>query len=1533
MHPMQASPPTMSLRSLLVVALVVCTSAPAAWADPASVSVDTPWGPLTIDVTVNTWSVVSGKANGSGTQTVVFAGQSVSFNAAWTDVTFDAQTYKLTEGKIALTFAPITVSVGLDVKITELSLDIQPQTVTITAGEIAAPTADGGVGLTMSNPVSLLGSTIVISGAGLLYVSCTLQAPISILGVNLAAGATLRVDLSDTLAAPDDAIPDADLPGGATGGPWRGFRIEGASVAFGETAAPSTGVATLVFLNVGWPGAISGAPEFKGRVTSTSSAPLKGKMFGVEVSLTPVPNDQSSGILNFNSGATSGRVQGTFDGTVTLPNSSAAVVVTGLSVMYAGNDDFQFIVDTAAVPSPGVGLTLGPCSAHALTIRIDASNTKNLVPMPGPNQAMSWEGVVIPNGELSLPVPGAGNTGALPLQVTDLVVPFENDGSLPKIGGWFTLAGTGPFQVISVGDLKLEPLAGPATTGFTVAPLEPVASMYDDKTYFHFVEGALQSGRLYGKLTIPGSTTQKEFVATATGGTGAGLAYLACKVHDPISILGVNLPAGVTLKVDLSDTDVAPGGAIPETSLPGYVPNANPPLGKAWRGLYLAGVPVTFGDADAPGSGATTATIDYLSMGWTGALTDPLAFKGQVTATSTAPLEGTVFGVVVSLKPSSDPSSGILRFDSGSTSGAVQGTFDGTVTLPGGGSAELSGFSVSYAGGEGFQFIVNLAEVTSPTTGMGLGLGAWGAHATKIGIDASNHANFTPNAPDPDPNWKGLAIYEGDLSFPVPQAHDGSVLALGVANVFVSFDDPEHFDGWLLLKSGAPIPLADILGLKIEVTDTAWAGPQPPAVVAVPLPGGAPATLLGHTYFQFLQGNLQSGCVYGRLTIPGVHDPVPFGATVDAGGLTAEFGSFDIKFGEGAGEVTVTVDSAKLDFDEAHSPAPKMGDPGWMGLVISSAMVKLPPPFTGTIAATNLLWDHGLTGTLTGANLQGLGFGSMGKFNAQLTGFSMSFANGEVESITATGKMEAKPFLDQVKFKTEYDSAAGFAFNADFDGDPHVLGGTNGALELRFTALEIKIPNSGPASVRMDGSVQVMVAGAESQKISFENVRLFADGTINSGGAWVDLREHGHWEFQKFAVDVREIGFGSVPSTTVPGEHQIWVGLSGGLALSDMWGMSLDIQANKFRWFASPDPGFAVEEVKVEATIKETVNIKGKVKYLETPDKKEFRGQIDVKVSIASGVFGAGIQFVSGHILGTDGFNYWGVAGEFQLPTCVPLGPTGLGLYGVNGGVAKHLLPHGVDLYDWEPDADAKFAFQAGVTIGTTADAGYTFHANVTMTVLIDPLIIRVDGEGKLLTYMSDESNHERVVKASLVYDSTTSTFDASLELGLSEQEPFLVPSIISVHGLAVLHIGPGTAYLHVGTKSSPVTARVFPDPALGGGFTASSWFMVDWNHASTPEFTASVGAYVGWSFTKKFKVCEVTGAIAAGGEMTLTIKPFTFDGRLSASIGAQACGIGFNLSANCHGWYPTVHLQADCTLTIKLVVKTVNLPVAVELP
>jgi hypothetical protein len=1042
-----------------------------------------------------------------------------------------------------------------------------------------------------------------------------------------------------------------------------------------------------------------------------------------------------------------------------------------------------------------------------------------------------------------------------------------------------------------------------------------------------------------------------DLAGTPVAASSDGLAYLELAVPAPMTVLGVTLGPTAKLRLDLSSTKDASSGAIPAA----HIGNA----GVAWRGLYLTDTRVAVGSTDV----SLGATLDYLSIGWpTTPITGAPAFLGSVTASPSNPFVAEVSGVLLSL------TSGTLVFDSANTVGAVSGTFGGTLKLSGADDpdapgASFTGLSVSYGPSEEFQFLV---DHVVPTTPLGFGMGEFGAHVTDFGVDASGTLALStaPTLPPETavPAWAGVVIYDGELSFPLPGTTDGGMLLLGLTEIVLPFDAYGQFSGWLVLKANPP-PL-QVGDFSLEAVATLPTGVNAPTITPLEAP---PPTVTDLTYLKFVNGAVESGSFVGRLTIPGVVDPVVIGGVVGPdGGFVAHVTSLAFRIGE----FEFSNVAAYLDMSHVQSPSvPSIAEPTleWTGLLLESLTATLPWPLetpgggAATVQATGFLWDRGLTGKLelSATDAQLIGIAGSGKFEAGLDGFMMRFLHGDVEEVNATGTLKAEPLLDTATFELDYDSATGWLVKTEIPSGLHVFGGAANQtkttyLRLSFTLLSLEIPSHSEyqagkrPTLRMDGSVGVTYRDLVDTDYEFENVRLRSDGTMNPSGAWMALHDHANWKFHEFEVDVREIGFGTIPGANGP---EMWVGLSGGIAVSEMMGMSIEMQADKFRWFQHG--GFAVEEIRLDASIKKVVTVHGKVKFLEDGAKKEFRGLIDVTIDAKAGVIQGRILFVSGHDLYSSyppisnppadpnaSFSYWGVSGGVTLPSPIPVGNLPLSIYGFNGGVAKHLKPSGAVLYDWAPDPSTNFVLQAGVTIGTT-DQGFTFHGGVTLTVAFDPLIIRLDGDGKLLTAMA-EASLDRVITAAIVYDSGQGTFDATLELGKSDAQPFTVPHVLTVRGMSALHVDATGAYLHVGTKAAPVTARVFPD--LGGGITASAWFALDYVRAGADGIvgtsddhgtTLSTGAYVAWTFQEDFKVCDVDGTVASGGEVTIlaTTSSFSFAGSLSASIALHACGIGFQVAANCSVAAPPFALHAACTIQIALKVKTITRNFSVDLP
>ena len=110
--------------------------------------------------------------------------------------------------------------------------------------------------------------------------------------------------------------------------------------------------------------------------------------------------------------------------------------------------------------------------------------------------------------------------------------------------------------------------------------------------------------------------------------------------------------------------------------------------------------------------------------------------------------------------------------------------------------------------------------------------------------------------------------------------------------------------------------------------------------------------------------------------------------------------------------------------------------------------------------------------------------------------------------------------------------------------------------------------------------------------------------------------------------------------------------------------------------------------------------------------------------------------------------------GGLELPTGIPLGPSGVALFGFAGLLALNMRPgraQGEAWYSitppdwyhkatvgvndlankWEPKDGT--AFSAGLTLGTYADNGFTFSARAVLVIAFPGPVILIEGQGNLL--------------------------------------------------------------------------------------------------------------------------------------------------------------------------------------------------------
>ena len=215
------------------------------------------------------------------------------------------------------------------------------------------------------------------------------------------------------------------------------------------------------------------------------------------------------------------------------------------------------------------------------------------------------------------------------------------------------------------------------------------------------------------------------------------------------------------------------------------------------------------------------------------------------------------------------------------------------------------------------------------------------------------------------------------------------------------------------------------------------------------------------------------------------------------------------------------------------------------------------------------------------------------------------------------------------------------------------------------------------------------------------------------------------------------------------------MGLSGAIRLVEELAISGAVDGLKIAWRRLANGEFEFEwdwslsGIGVNAST-DVFYLAGAVEFIQDDDGGAgFRGA----VSLSLVTFGVGFdaEFVVARTAqAPDGFAYWGVILGVDLPAGIPLGPTGIAFYGLQGLGLQNLTPAiappeewydgwytkpdlfgqtGVTLDKFEP-AEGALGFGLGVTLGTAPDNGFMVNAKALALLLFPGPTILITGKG-----------------------------------------------------------------------------------------------------------------------------------------------------------------------------------------------------------
>jgi len=627
-------------------------------------------------------------------------------------------------------------------------------------------------------------------------------------------------------------------------------------------------------------------------------------------------------------------------------------------------------------------------------------------------------------------------------------------------------------------------------------------------------------------------------------------------------------------------------------------------------------------------------------------------------------------------------------------------------------------------------------------------------------------------------------------------------------------------------------------------------------------------------------------------------------------------GTFDIQSSVGVkltrpamiGDTGVIIESADITFNlNGKGDRPDGAPNGWKGVLIENASVRIPSVFSGAITATKLgFGSGGVTGAIA-LTLPGDLTDKVLGMTGGLTTVGLSFK--ENIPIEATiGARVTIPFFD---FPTPVNITISLGIDGTITGT--LSGGTAlvsldkpGLAKFDLKSLTVGFEH-GEFFTSLSGALtpEVVAAGGLTwPTFDLKELRIDPSGHVTIAGGWIDLPSQKSFSLYGFTVEITKIGFG-----TQDDGHR-WIGFSGGISLVS--GIKAGASVKGLRIIFPPDfsslPSLSLEGAGLDFEIPNAIAVTGSVSLTGT----DFKGAVKVVVEPISLTIDG--QFVTGTVPGTND-RYFGILLHGELPTGIPLGATGLAIYGFAGLYGQQLAPDkhtnedwfenpdgskgwyqrdpvGVDdlINKWKPTSGA-FAFGAGVTIGTYADNGYEFSGRLLLVLSFPGPTILIDGRANLFKKRSELSGNDPIFRALAVIQP-----GQSFLLGLAAHYKYKDDGkLLDIKGSAEAFFDFNNAdnwHIFIGRKDPKLNARI--------AATIFKLFDVNGYFELTP---ASLAVGAGWSFDKRYGFGSLGVHVQASFQTDATISwhpnHFTGDVILDGSARLEAFGHGIGVKAH----------------------------------
>ncbi len=634
--------------------------------------------------------------------------------------------------------------------------------------------------------------------------------------------------------------------------------------------------------------------------------------------------------------------------------------------------------------------------------------------------------------------------------------------------------------------------------------------------------------------------------------------------------------------------------------------------------------------------------------------------------------------------------------------------------------------------------------------------------------------------------------------------------------------------------------------------------------------------------------------------------------------------------------------------------------------------IYLPAAFTKDAARIRILGEdikigeNGFSGTLTvedvpAVSLLGMGF--------DMHAGSITFVQNVLTAGSITGELTL-PFFKEanggdltVTVAVTFGSDGNLRIAISDDDDDGLVTLTTVLGDLTLSGIAFGTLENGDAYVELAGSLDLIaIGGIELPEISVTGLRITSAGDISmASSSGIGLEEQVIIDLKGFQIEIDAIGFGTDSTRN-------FVSFTGGVKLTEALPMGVSAKGLQVLWSKNPETivdgdsvaviaeklglGVECEGVGISFEIPEVLSISGSVTFDNDNERFTGKGQLNL-LSLDMTIDAA---FIVGKAEGADNadYRYFGVQLETQLPFGIPLGSTGIALYGFSGLFAQNMAPltvEGVDGFSfdtgeikqltfvedefhwykdwyrpasgfyepWTPEEGA-FGFGVGTVFGTQLDNGYMISIDKALVFAFPGPIIMLQGKGNMLTARSalaDETK-QPIFSSLILFDGNEKSILAALGMD------YMLPAsgsageggILDAHATseAFFDFDDSTnwhVYLGEIEKEKRIRAEVFRL------FQADSYLMLE-----NSGFRA--GASIGIDESFDFEVVSAGLKAWLAGDAEITWAPQYLWGNvdLDADLWLEAFGFEFSMSAHAgiEAQTPTPkELEVDLQFTLDL--------------